>query len=676
MAENSVQYYINNYSLVPSGAMGFYYDYNESGSWYIPNITGVNGLNGYVVGGPASFINDNLLAYWSFNSTDSSQYIPDYGPSGYTLLTNQNDGFQYIQDTPGVSTLGHFLNAISLSAGTNEGYFITIGSFPLLTSFTISCWVKLDGNYNAYNLIACHWDGTDNNWNFIFIIDNNNHLTLTVGQGGSIDNQVGTTATSVDFSDGQWHYCVAKSDGSTYISVQVDNGQVFTSALSSTLAGGDNSVPFQIGRNIRQGLVAAGISLDDLSIWNSPLSTSQLTTISSTQLLNLISANPAPASFWQSSGSGYYGPCYSYTQTSGSLNLTTGTYAMVYNKTVPNSATLLSTIYTGQDQSNNIYYGGYEFGVTANNYLYFEYYSINGPQVFSSNIPLSDKAAVFLTLDTDKVSFGNYDYFTSQLNSQNIPISTSYLFAPTGVYVGYNPNATGIYCHNKPFTGYIDEVLFSTQPLQSSSLSTLFSGFVNNYVPSTSTNLSGMVTGITGSGTYYSGYYTAITGYSSNPTGLVYDWFGNTYTGYQVTPLTGTVSGSGTVLLTGSFYVTTGQNSTPDIITLNTGFRATFGKTSINLIYPIISGDMIDVNLPSFNYPAVYENNLSLSYNKINQSFYNSYLQNNNFNNYVVFHDGLALNSGLYNNFGGVYNPQTQILNDYFVDTNLSLIHI
>jgi hypothetical protein len=372
--------------------------------------------------------------------------------------------------------------------------------------------------------------------------------------------------------------------------------------------------------------------------------------------------------FWQNSGSGLYSGTYSYTPTNGNLNLALGTYILLYNKIVPNSAALISTVYTGKDNSSTTYYGGYEFGVTANNYLYFEYYSKDGPQVFTSNIPLADQSAVFLSLQTNQVSFGNYDYYANQLNSNSYAIQSQYLFSPSGFYVGYNPGATGLYCHNKPFTGYIDELLYFKNTVFASTLPNIFSGFVCDYYPATVTNVYTPTIGVTGTESYVTGYFTKVTGYSAPYSGTGFDYFGNiTYTGTAVTPLTGTVSGTNVVQLTGIVNIFSGQIFTPESLTLNTNFRSTFGKKTINLIYPVSTGDVIDINLPSSSYPSNYENNLQLIYNAKNNVFSNKYLSTSL--GYIVFQNGMALNSGSYNITGGVYNSGNQIINDYYIDT-------
>jgi len=231
-------------------------------------------------GSVASVSTDNLIAYWNFDSvSDLASIPPTFGSSSYTLLANSGDGFQGSYPPPVATTGKVGANALQFDGPlSGEGLYIPTGTFPLLTTFTISCWVKLTGNHNNNNIIACHWDGSGPNWNFIFIIANDNHLHIAVQPGGA--GAVGEAiATNIDFTDGNWHHCVAQSDGSTFVRTNVDNTGWHSVSLAGSLAGGSNGVPFLIGRNTRQGVNTASINLDELGIWTRVLTDNEITSL-------------------------------------------------------------------------------------------------------------------------------------------------------------------------------------------------------------------------------------------------------------------------------------------------------------------------------------------------------------------------------------------------------------
>jgi len=377
---------------------------------------------------------------------------------------------------------------------------------------------------------------------------------------------------------------------------------------------------------------------------------------------------PTVGNFWQNSGSGSFSGAYVKIVTTGDINLTNATYAMVYEKTSNGGATLISTIETGYN-SSGLYYKGFEFGVTSNNYLYFDYYTDNGPTTFIANENLSDKASVFLSIDNGSISFGNYDFFNSKLNSNIFSIQNNYLLNPTGISLGYNNDYKNLYSYNKQFTGYMDEFFIFSPPLYTYELIYLNSGFVYDYVPPTSYTEYTYATGITGYTTGITGYYTFTTGYSVVPTGVVTDIFGNTYTGYQSTPLNVTMSGTGIVALTG---VTTFSSTSVsgESVSFNSGTVASFGKTYINLLNNVDNNDILDISLPDQNFPYQYKNNITAQYDTVNNLFYDNDLKSNTGLGYIVYANGLAQNLGDSITTGTIYDRSVVIKNDYIKNSN------
>lgn len=381
---------------------------------------------------------------------------------------------------------------------------------------------------------------------------------------------------------------------------------------------------------------------------------------------------PSVYNFWQNSGSGMFSGNYVKIPTTGDINLANATYSLVYEKVSDGGATLISTIETGSN-GLGLYYKGFEFGVTANNYLYFEYFTNNGPQVFNSNISLSDKSSVFLSIENGAVSFGNYDFFRSRLNSVSFPIDNTYLFNPKDIYLGYNNSIASGYNYNKQFTGYIDNFLMFSPSIYTYDIRYLNSGFAYDYQAPVSYVTYYNITGITGYITGVTGYYTYVTGQQLVPTGISVNCFGMQYTGYDVVDLTATLSGSGVIPLTGITAIpTTGFSG--EGITLNKEYIYSFGKQNINILRSVVDNDLVDVNLPSYDYPYNAFNNLSATYDASNGSFYNIDLNENDGYNFIVFTNGLAQNSGAYVVTGSVYDQQLLISNDYIVGQDKEII--
>jgi hypothetical protein len=376
---------------------------------------------------------------------------------------------------------------------------------------------------------------------------------------------------------------------------------------------------------------------------------------------------PSTGSFWRNSGSGFFsGNSVKITNTGTSINVFDSTYVLVYENLVSGGATLISTVDTGNNGSG-LYYKGFEFGVTANNRLYFEYYSNNGPQVFNSSSVLSDKASVYLTVSNNKISFGDYNYFYSKLNSNDFLIDSNYLFDEKDIYLGYNPNILTGYNYNKRFTGYMEEFLLFSPPIYSNDIVYLNSGFANRFIPDTTYTTQVIINQITGYSTGITGYYTGITGFNVTATGVVVDDFGIQYTGYSQTDLTGMLYGTGIIPLSGDTIITTTGYSGAYTI-LQSGFINSFGRSRLNILKSIDQNTIVDISLPTGIYEYAYRTNLNANFDYARNSFFDSYASDKGYQLYVS-KNGLANISGTNIQVGSVYNAQNSISNDYVVNS-------
>lgn len=240
--------------------------------------------------GDSGALTNGLLSFWNFDGSNPSFYPPDGGRLTLPLQTG-NDGRGQVN--PGTVVPGKIGNAISFggmgysggysrpysgnsgfgSSGSNQGLFIPSGEFPLLTTATITAWVKFNESVNRdpRSLIACAWDGFDG-WNFLFDIFNGQL------EGRIHDNESVVTDRTVNFLDKQWHFCVFQFLDKKYIRVKIDNNNWTTLPVSESLAG-IAPRPFQVGANIAQGIFNSNCKIDMLGVWDRVLSESEIASL-------------------------------------------------------------------------------------------------------------------------------------------------------------------------------------------------------------------------------------------------------------------------------------------------------------------------------------------------------------------------------------------------------------
>lgn len=387
---------------------------------------------------------------------------------------------------------------------------------------------------------------------------------------------------------------------------------------------------------------------------------------------------PSTNNFWSAvSGSGYfYNNRYvKIANFSGNeFDPINFTLSLVYENFGTGGSTLISTIDTGNINmydsfgTLSIYkqYKGFEFGITANNQLYFEYYTNNGPNIFTSDFSLADKSSVFLNIIDNEISIGYYNFFKNKLITNTFYIQSEYLFNYSGFYIGYNPNAVNGYSFNKNFTGFIDNLLIFSPAIYEYDLVYLNSGFAYEYVDNSST-ISEIFTGITGYVNQITGYITQVTGYAAIPTGVVTNEWGVEYTGYLQSGLSGTFPLYAPSGLTGIINLfSTGSGSS--IIAYNTNYVSTFNKNYINILSKLDSQDLIEANLIT-QYNQNFSQNLNFNYQNYQNSFF---LDSDTTLNekYIVYANGQLQNIGDFYITGDGYNSGKYIINDYIIEDN------
>lgn len=380
--------------------------------------------------------------------------------------------------------------------------------------------------------------------------------------------------------------------------------------------------------------------------------------------------------FWSVNGSGYFknNTYLEFTGINNIINTKDFTLSLVYENKGLKGSTLISTVETGVftsfnmfgEEQSNLIYKGFNFGITANNKLFFEYYSNEGPNIFVSDFALSDKNSIFLTITENNLAFGHYDFFRNILNTNNYYISTDYLFDYNTMCVGYNPNTNNLYNFNKNFTGYIDELLIFSPSIYAYDIVNLNSGFVHNYNSGFYFEYINTITGITGYDINITGYITGITGTVLIETGTAYDLFGIEYSLYFESGLTGLIEQVDTIPLTGTIESELISGFSGQGIFLNKRSLMSFGKEHINLLSNISSGDILDINLVTALKKPYYIKNLNLDYQRYANSF--SIPETINFISPIVYVNGQLQHSGSFYQTGNAYNLSQYIINDYYLN--------
>lgn len=363
-----------------------------------------------------------------------------------------------------------------------------------------------------------------------------------------------------------------------------------------------------------------------------------------------------------------------------SINLNNFTYLVSFEKLNLEGGVLFSCIqkntglFLNSDKNfvNQEYFKGFEFGVTSNNYLYFEYFQDNGPAVFVNKNKINDKSVVYLSISNSNINFGYIDFLNQSTVDQNNQILSNYLFDPTGFYIGYNPEAQNLYSNNKRFVGYVEDIILTSPYLFNYEILNLSSGFIYNYSGEGQTVFSFITTGVTGTYQAITGYQTEITGWETIETGTITDEWGFTVMGYIEQPLIVQIPLSGTFNLSGEILVT--ETGFRDVaFNLENDKFISYQKNVINFLNKIDNQDLIESRLLTGYTNSQFNNkNIFLPYER----YGNFYINNSTAPFYNLFANGQLQKSGDILTVTSPYNNTNEILieDDFGVNSNNNII--
>lgn len=404
---------------------------------------------------------------------------------------------------------------------------------------------------------------------------------------------------------------------------------------------------------------------------------------------------PQVNTFWQKSGIGNLDNNYiKIVDNSGLFNFQDFSLLCVLKNNGYGGGTILSTVSTGQRKTYNefgievdeVYLQGFEFGLTSNNKLYYEYYDNEGIKVYTSNFYIPDKSSIFLNIIYGTLSFGYYDFFNSTFKNSSYYIDTSYILNPENIYIGKNPDSSGFYNYNKQIKAEFEQLLVFSPSIYEYEMQNFNSGFVSNYFPRSEyliatydTGIIGFTTGesgieipitgilpvITGYETGIIGYETGITGVYWTGTGIYIDEFGNSGEAFGYVDGTGIIELTGLIPLTGiSITYETGVNE--EYVIIDTTYLNSFGDKNINLLTKVDEDDLVDIELINNNKYFDIEKNLTSFYDNVSKSFiFPKIREDFSDKNYIIFVNGQLVNSGNSVITGSIYSNGYLIFQDY-----------
>lgn len=408
-----------------------------------------------------------------------------------------------------------------------------------------------------------------------------------------------------------------------------------------------------------------------------------------TKVLNLTGSAPSYNGdinslnqFWVNSGSGTFsGEYVSITGNNDpNVNIIHNdiTFCLVYENLSSHGAVLISTVETGVAITytdyglslESVIFKGFNFGVTANNRLFFEYYNDNKLDTYTSNFSLAQKTSVYLTIFNNLINFGYYDFFRNELVDESFFIESDFLFDYPSVYLGYNDYLNNTKFFNNKFTGYMDEFLIFSPSIYSNDIVDINSGLAYIYNSGVDNVISTIVTGITGYESGVTGYVQGVTGTVLVANGTATNDWGVEYTVYIESGVTGLIPQYGVTGLTGIISIINETEGVGGSLEFKSDYINSFGKQVINCLSDFNNNDILEIQLLTQEYTGVfYEKNIVGQFLPFVNKFGidNKYLDINKRS--AVFVNGQLNVSGDYYYTGNGYVSGLAIQNDYYIDS-------
>jgi hypothetical protein len=397
--------------------------------------------------------------------------------------------------------------------------------------------------------------------------------------------------------------------------------------------------------------------------------------------------NSFQPSFWNNSGSGFFsGQFVSITgnnDTGVNIIHNDVTFCLVYEHLSDKGGILISTVESGVFKTFNDLgfevetgiFKGFNFGFTANNRLFFEYYNNNALETHTSNFALSQKSSVFLTIFNNNINYGYYDFFKNQIVEDSFFIESNFLFDYSSVHLGYNNNLNNTIFYDNKYTGYIDTFLIYSPSIFNIDITAINSGLAHTYNSGVVVVQDNSITGITGYASGITGYLTGITGTVLIPTGVIINQWGVEFTGFLESGLTGLIpqfANSGITGVIEPIFVTGRQGES---IVFDRNFINSFGKRVVNYLSKIDIDDTLELQFFTDSYFGdINLKNIKAEYLPYINKFSIPYENIDDINSFIVFSNGQLQNTGVSYLTGNGYTSANLIINDYIIEDNKEII--
>lgn len=314
----------------------------------------------------------------------------------------------------------------------------------------------------------------------------------------------------------------------------------------------------------------------------------QWATNSSFGILNTGINGSVTGSFFQNSGTGFFNGS-AIMKLTDPYTFDNDTILLSYEKLRTGDEILLSSI-TGNSFAT---YSGFCLGINNANKLYFKYWNpVEGPFSFTYSNILANKNLVLINRNNNILTLGNLNNNTQNFELETFFIKNNAFVQGSELFLGgmfnnipwannqssnfsgyidkffilknapliYNSNyGSGLFAVNTGSIGYTENICVTTGYfIQSGFSSTGVTGYLTNIFSITSTGVTGFITGLTGTS------YSGITGYINQSAGFFSDNCNNQIEIFTKTPVSGLITTNYifTQSLTG-LIITTGFTQTP-----------------------------------------------------------------------------------------------------------------
>ena len=281
------------FNIGARGSAALFFNGNiDETSYFNTELTASDVTSIYGTGVPNDISSLNPVGFWRCGDGDVSPILSDNGSGGNDgTMTNFST---FSTDVPTFNTKSILLDGID--------DFVDMGNtldFTNTDAFSISCWFKRTRNGVSEFLISKQ-DSTSNSRGYTLLIPfDDNKVTLVIRNNtASSGRLIVDCATAI--TDTNWHNVVMTYDGSSsvgginlYLDGNNDTG-VTSGTLSATIS---NSASFQIGA--KNGGNEFSGNLDEVSVFNSELSESDVTSIYGGGVPSSLSSYSSLISWWR-----------------------------------------------------------------------------------------------------------------------------------------------------------------------------------------------------------------------------------------------------------------------------------------------------------------------------------------------------------------------------------------